>query len=126
MAKNNIADVNDALSQWANARNHGNLLRVMKAYKESPEAICVSGKTLVIGDEKIEGWYKIGHLPLGTSNGIFTIHPIRINILSLNMALVCGNWKLQKPSSDEVEEGMFTIVLQKIGTNWKIIHEHSS
>jgi ketosteroid isomerase-like protein len=56
--------------------------------------------------------------------GTLTFSDIDIKILSKDVALVFGKWKLKR--AEDEPWGLFTLVFKKTGQGWRVIHDHTS
>jgi beta-aspartyl-peptidase (threonine type) len=115
------ADLDAQVAAW----NRGDLKGYMNGYWHSPEL------TFFAGTDESEGWdaayqrYHAVYSGKSKEMGKLKFVNLRVEMLGPEAGFVRGGWQLTMKDGSQ-RKGLFTIVLKKIGTNWRIIHDHSS
>ena len=109
-----------AFDQWTTEWNNGNIDGYLEAYLNAPHTRYVSGKTILKGRDAIFAHFQ--------NRGIMgTLHLTKkeIDFLSEINAQVFGEYVLTLKDGKE-SKGCFTVYLQKVQEDWKIVYDHSS
>ena len=117
--------ITEVLAAQSRAWNSGVLECFMEAYQYSPDILYVSGGKYKRGWHEIQNCYQERYFHDGSDAGQLSTGIIEIKMISTNVAIVCGFWKLLKRSGEK-SEGLFSLVMQNINNQWKITHDHSS
>ena len=118
------ASIERVLDDQAAAWNKGDLAGFMKGYLESDNL------TFFSGNNKTKGWkatlerYQKKYQGEGKEMGKLTFNEISIEMLGSDHALVRGRFRLQLKSENPT--GIFTLVMRKTATGWRIVHDHTS
>lgn len=111
------------MDQLANTWNHGDLKTFLNIYKKSDDT-CYLSTNIIKGYgniskryfEKYSNQQKMGKLD-------FTIDDIKK--LSNQYSFVIGKYHLVRKNLPDAN-GVFTLLFEKIGSDWKIIVDHTS
>lgn len=114
-----------ALDRKVAAWNKNELQKVLDAYDNSAElSVLSSGKDLYGKENMIkryQGWYGKDPRLMGTI-GYSELKSVK---LGGNSILLTGHYSLDEPN-EKPAQGVFTLVYEKRGSAWKIVHEHLS
>lgn len=116
-------EITQLLKDQNAAWNSGDLKAFVRPYDDSGKLVFVS--TVVIRSpkelqERYEKKYKSGN----TDFGKLTFSELQVEELAPNLARAWGRWSVEQNSKQS--SGWFTLILQKKGAQWQIIHDHSS
>ncbi len=114
--------IQSILDQQKQAWNEGNIEGFMAYYWRSEEFTFQSGNRRLQGWDELLTMYKKSYS--GENMGKLDFTDIEINVLSNELALVLGRWKVTIEES--IKEGMFTLIFKKFDEGWRIIVDHSS
>jgi ketosteroid isomerase-like protein len=104
------------------AWNEGDIDGFMAHYWESEKLTFQSGVTRLQGWEALLARYK-NRYPQGNM-GRLNFSDLIVHVFSNNAACVLGRWSLR--SEDQIQQGLFTVILKRMEGGWKIIHDHTS
>jgi len=116
------AAITAVLEKQASAWNRGDVGEFMNGYWESEDLTFASGGTFERGWKRVLERYKIKYTP--ESMGRLTFSNLEITVLSRDAAFVLGAWDLQREPDNP--GGVFTLILRKLPSGWKIVHDHTS
>lgn len=120
-----IDSIQAVMIRQENAWNEGAIDQFMIGYWES-DSLKFIGKTgLNYGWEKTLLNYKKSY-PSVDEMGILHFNNLSIDVLSENIALVIGEWKLQRDKLGDTLQGHYSLIWRRIGDEWVIISDHSS
>jgi len=126
-------DVLQVAENWAKAINSSDLELMSSIHWQSPETSkftpAKNGAFLTQGWGTIEeGWKENLEYPAGTINA--TLHNPHVTILGDNVAVITVYqiMTINPPAAEVQQTGQMrqTLVVQKTGGKWLIVHEHSS
>jgi uncharacterized protein (TIGR02246 family) len=106
------------VSMW----NRGDIEGFMDYYWKS------DAFTFQSGDRRLEGWdqllamYRANYA--GEKRGTLDFSDIEVTTLSHDAAYVIGRWRVV--AQDTTKAGLFTLIVRRIGGEWRITHDHSS
>ncbi len=103
--------------------NDGNIDLYMNYYWNSDSLVFTSGGKIRRGFEETKNSYKKNY-NTKDKMGNLTFSNLEIYFTSETSAYVIGNWFLERKENSV--GGIFSLVLKKFETNWKIIHDHTS
>jgi beta-aspartyl-peptidase (threonine type) len=112
------------LKEQVQAWNKGYLTGFMKGYWESDKL------TFFSGNMRTEGWkatlerYQKKYQGEGKEMGRLSFHELSIELLGPDHALVRGRFRLQMKTAKPT--GLFTLILRRTRTGWRIVHDHTS
>ncbi len=110
------------LDQQSQAWNRGDIDAFMTAYWDSPELSFSSGGQTTRGWEATRDRYKTRY-PNREIMGKLTFSHLETRKLGDSAAMTLGRWHLERAES---VGGNFSLVWQKFGDQWLIVHDHSS
>lgn len=110
----------DQVADW----NKGSLEGFMAGYWESPDLSFYSGKNTTKGWQQTLDRYRLRYQSEGKEMGNLTFKDLEIELLGKENAFVRGKWQLDLKS--ETVGGLFTLVLKKFPSGWRVIHDHTS
>ncbi|KFZ35960.1 hypothetical protein HR45_19110 [Shewanella mangrovi] len=116
-------DIHALLNAQQQAWNRGDLEGYMAGYWHDPSLSFVSGGKLVYGWEKMRDAYR-QHYGSSRTMGKLTLKLGHIHMLSNYSAMVTGGWQLTTDAKSSA--GVFTLLVEKHGDLWFIVHDHSS
>lgn len=120
-------EVTASLQQGVEAWNRGDLDSFMKGYVEGQDLTYTAGGKVVRGSEALRQRYLGTYGNNRDSMGTLAFSEIEVWPLGGDNALAMGTWmvdfgKLNKPKV----RGIFSLVLRRTGSNWLIMHDHTS
>ena len=115
-------EIRTVLDRQKASWNKKNIEGFMEDYWKSEDFTFQSGNNRLHGWEALLSRYKKSYT--GENWGKLDFTDIEVKVLANNYAFVLGRWKLI--FKDDVKEGLFTIIFQRMSEGWKIIHDHSS
>lgn len=111
------------LDNQKNAWNEGNLEKFMETYWHSDQLAFVGGNGPVYGWDATLERYKKGY-PDKKAMGHLEFKVLRLQKIDKKTAFLIGRYELTREIGDAA--GHFTLVIQKIDGEWKIVSDHSS
>ncbi len=118
------ASMQRMLAASADAWNRGDLEAFLSDYLDAPSTTYVGSRGLVSGLEGIREAYAPSFAS-GARRDSLRFEDLRVRPLPPLAGIVTARWILHR--GDEVTaSGPFTLVVRRVGTGWKIIHDHSS
>lgn len=116
------ASIREIMDRQVAAWNKGDLEGFMGGYWKSDDL------TFQSGNKRLKGWNTLLEMYQknysGENRGILEFTDIEMSVLSDQLILVLGRWSVTRNQSKN--EGLFSLVFRRMGTDWKIIHDHSS
>lgn len=117
--------VQSMLDSSAVAWNEGRLEGFMDDYVNSPTTTFIGSGGLIEGWEDIYERYAPLFEP-GVERGQLRFVDLQVRRLSATLALATARYVLAGEGGRTTSTGPFTLVLRKVGRDWRIIHDHSS
>lgn len=112
------------LEESASAWNRGDLEGFLSDYADAPTTTYVGSRGLVTGLEGIRAVYAPAFAP-GAARDSLRFEDVRVRSLPPLAGIVTARWVLH--AGDEVTAtGPTTLVVRRLGSGWKIVHDHSS
>lgn len=108
------------------AWNHGDIKTFMTGYLNSPETTYTSGGTIVRGYDALLGRYQARYGNDRKTMGTLRFEKLQITPLGKDYALCVGQWFLELGGKHGPMDGVFTLLWQRTGDGWKILHDHTS
>jgi len=124
-APNAEAAVRAVLSRQVEAWNRGDLESFMAGYWNSPDLVFQSGATLTRGWQATLERYQRRYQAEGKEMGRLRFEGLDVQPLSPDAAFVRGRWHLTMKDGSQ-PGGLFTLLLRRIGGEWKVVHDHTS
>jgi uncharacterized protein (TIGR02246 family) len=108
--------------------NHGDLAGFMSDYaKDSLTSYMSSAGHVQYGWQRLYDRYQANYFAPGKSRDSLSFEELRVRVLTPDFAYATARFKLSRPPRDSVvASGPFTLVLQRQGTRWRILHDHTS
>ena len=112
------------LEESAAAWNRGDLEGFLSDYADATTTTYVGSRGLVTGLEGIRAVYAPAFAP-GAARDSLRFEDVRVRSLPPLAGIVTARWVLH--AGDEVAaSGPTTLVVRRLGSGWKIVHDHSS
>ena len=105
--------------------NRGDLAGFMSDYARDSLTSYVSGGHVQYGWQKLFDRYQANHFAPGKSRDSLTFEEVRVRPLTMDLAYATARFLLHRGDS-LVASGPFTLILQKLGDRWQILHDHTS
>ncbi len=118
-----IQEIKALLTRQEARWNAGDIDGFMAYYWKSEELTFSSGGTMRRGWDATINRYKLRY-PTPERMGRTIFSELEVRPLGESVAMVLGRWNLHR-EPDPIG-GNFTLVLEKIGGKWLIIHDHTS
>jgi len=119
------AEIAAALTRSASDWNHGDLNGFMSDYANDSLTGYVSAGHVQYGWQALYDRYQANYFAPGKSRDSLSFDEIRVRPLTMDFALTTARFKLSRGDS-VVASGPFTLILQKRGERWLILHDHTS
>lgn len=118
----------DQLKQSAARWNRGDLDGFLKDYLDSEEMSFTSNGKILKGYEALDKRYRKSYGESAETMGNLSFSDFDLWRLGPTQALVLGRWRLERDEAGEkkIDEGVFSLVMVKVGDLWKILHDHTS
>ena len=105
--------------------NRGDLEAFVQCYEQSPETTFV-GTEVSRGTDAVLSRYQRAY-PDAARMGKTTFSELQTRPLSAELAIVTGRFHLQRDAQwGGDKSGLFTLVMRKGASGWRIIHDHTS
>ena len=105
--------------------NHGDLAGFMSDYAKDSLTSYVSGSRVQYGWQPLYDRYQANYFAPGKSRDSLSFDSLRVRALTPDLAYATARFKLSRGDS-VVASGPFTLVLQRQGDRWRILHDHTS
>jgi len=105
--------------------NRGDLAGFMSDYARDSLTTYVSGGHVQYGWQKLFDRYQANYFAPGKSRDSLTFEEVRVRPLTMDLAYATARFLLHRGDS-LVASGPFTLILQKRGDRWQILHDHTS
>ena len=116
-----ISVVEKSAEDW----NRGDLEAFVQSYEQSPDTTFV-GTEVSRGTAEVLNRYKRTY-PDPKRMGKTTFSELQARPLTPELAIVTGRFQLQRDAeSGGDKSGLFTLVMRKGASGWRIIHDHTS
>jgi len=119
------ADIAALLSRSASDWNRGDLAGFMSHYAHDSLTSYVSAGHVMYGWQKLFDRYQTTYFGPGKSRDSLAFEEVRVRPLAPDLALCTARFKLLRRDS-VTASGPFTLILQKRGARWQILHDHTS
>ncbi len=106
------------------AWNRGDLDGFMAGYWNSDEMTFCSGGTVTKGWQATLDRYRKRYQADGKEMGKLTFDDVRIEVITSDVALVRGRWKLDLSTGKP--EGLFTLQMKRLPEGWRVVYDHTS
>lgn len=105
--------------------NRGDLNGFMSDYAHDSTVSYISQGHVQQGWQQLYDRYQTAYFAAGKSRDSLTFEEIRARALTTDLAYVTARFTLLRRDS-VVSSGPFTLILQRRGTRWTILHDHTS
>jgi len=119
------AGVQKLLETQASAWNSGDLDEFLTGYLRSDQTSYVSGGTEVKGFSALRDRYQKKYGNSRQTMGKLSFSDLEVQDLGRSNALCIGHWLLERTDKSTVG-GIFSLVLVRTKSDWKIMHDHTS
>src|SRR5262245_64635154 len=119
------AEITAALTRSAGTWNRGDLAGFMSDYAKDSLTSYVSGGHVQYGWQPLYDRYQANYFAPGKSRDSLSFDEVRVRALTADLAYATARFKLSRGDS-VVASGPFTLVLQRQGDRWRILHDHTS
>ena len=118
-------DIAAMLQRSAVDWNHGDLAGFMSDYAQDSLTSYMSGGHVQYGWQPLYDRYQANYFAPGKSRDSLSFEELRVRVLTPDFAYATARFKLTRRDS-VVASGPFTLVLQRQGERWRILHDHTS
>lgn len=120
--------LSDQLKASAAMWNKGDLEGFLGDYLQSDQLTFTSGGRILTGYEALRERYEKSYGGSRENMGQLSFSDIEVWRLAEGRALVLGRWKIDRNEAGQTstEDGVFSLVMVQMGTEWKIFHDHTS
>ena len=105
--------------------NRGDLDGFMSDYAKDSLTSYRAGAHMQYGWQPLYDRYQRNYFAAGKSRDSLSFDEVRVRALTADLAYATARFKLSRGDS-VVASGPFTLVLQRQGAHWKILHDHTS
>lgn len=119
------AEIEAMLARSAADWNHGDLAGFMGDYAHDSLTSYVSGGHVQYGWQALYDHYQATYFAPGKSRDSLAFEEVRVRPLTLDLALCTARFALRRGGA-VTASGPFTLILQKRGERWQILHDHTS
>jgi len=113
------------LSRSASDWNRGDLAGFMRDYAHDSLTSYVSAGHVMYGWQKLFDRYQTTYFGPGKSRDSLAFEEVHVRPLAPDLALCTARFRLLRRDS-VTASGPFTLILQKRGARWQILHDHTS
>ena len=118
------AAIEELLETQRSAWNRGDLDGFLAAYEPSDQLLFTSGAKIRRGFDETRDKYRERYGNASETMGQLEFELLDIRELGSGAAIVLGRYRLS--ATPEASEGVFTLVLERQGESWRIVHDHTS
>ena len=119
------AEIAAALTRSAGDWNHGDLGGFMSDYAKDSLTSYVTGGHVQYGWQPLYDRYQANYFAPGKTRDSLSFEEVRVRPLTTDLAFATARFRLTRGDS-VVASGPFTLILQKRGERWLILHDHTS
>ncbi len=119
------AEIDAMLRRSAADWNRGDLAGFMNDYLRDSTLSYISGRGVLYGWQQLFDRYERGFFGPGAKRDSLTFTNLAVRALDDDLALATARFQLTRGDSI-VASGPFTLILEKRGARWLIIHDHTS
>jgi uncharacterized protein (TIGR02246 family) len=107
--------------------NRGDLAGFMSDYAKDSLTSYMSDGHVQYGWQPLYDRYQRNYFAAGKSRDSLSFDELRVRVLTPDLAYATARFKLSRPPRDSVvASGPFTLVLQRQGDRWRILHDHTA
>ncbi len=114
-----------ALERSASDWNRGDLDGFMSDYAKDSTVSYVTGGHVQYGWQPLYDHYRATYFAPGKSRDSLSFVEVRVQALTMDLAFATARFELHRGDS-LVASGPFTLILQRRGDRWLILHDHTS
>lgn len=118
-------EIGAMLQRSASDWNRGDLDGFMRDYAKDSLTSYMAGARVQYGWQPLYDRYQKNYFAPGKSRDSLSFDELRVRALTLDLAYATARFTLSRGDS-VVASGPFTLVLQKRGDRWQILHDHTS
>ncbi|HEV2750820.1 MAG TPA: nuclear transport factor 2 family protein [Gemmatimonadales bacterium] len=116
-----VAMLERSAADW----NRGDLAGFMSDYAKDSSVGYVSAGHVQYGWQPLYDHYQVTYFAPGKSRDSLAFEEVRVRSLAPDIAFCTARFKLLRAGS-VTASGPFTLILQKRGARWQILHDHTS
>ena len=105
--------------------NRGDLAGFMSDYAKDSLTSYRAGAHMQYGWQPLYDRYQQNYFAPGKSRDSLSFDELRVRALTTDLAYATARFKLSHADS-VVSKGIFTLVLQRQGDRWRILHDHTT
>jgi ketosteroid isomerase-like protein len=120
-----VREIPAALARSASDWNRGDLDGFMSDYAKDSTVSYVTGGHVQYGWQPLYDHYRATYFAPGKSRDSLSFVEVRVQPLTMDLAFATARFELHRGDS-LVASGPFTLILQKRGDRWLILHDHTS
>lgn len=114
-----------ALTEQDQAWNRGDLDAFLDGYVQSDDLLMTSAGEITRGYQAVRRYYLENYGSDKSTMGQLSSELVQLTPLGDDHLLVVGKWHLERQGQPPVG-GVYTLVLVKTPSGWKILHDHTS
>ena len=118
-------EITAALTRSASDWNRGDLDGFMSDYAKDSTTSYVTGGHVQYGWQPLFDHYQKAYFGAGKHRDSLSFDELHVRPLTTNLALATARFALHRGDS-LTASGPFTLLLQKQGERWQILHDHTS
>lgn len=118
-------DIGAMLQRSAADWNRGDLAGFMSDYAKDSLTSYLSDGHVQYGWQPLYDRYQRNYFAAGKSRDSLSFDELRVRVLTPDLAYATARFKLSRRDS-VVASGPFTLVLQRQGDRWRILHDHTA
>jgi len=118
-------EIGAMLQRSASDWNRGDLAGFMSDYARDSLTSYMAGGHVMYGWQAMYDRYQANYFAPGKSRDSLSFDELRVRVLTPDFAYATARFKLSKRDA-VVASGPFTLVLQRQGDRWRILHDHTS
>ena len=118
-------EITAALTRSASDWNRGDLDGFMSDYAKDSTTSYVTGGHVQYGWQPLYDHYQTTYFAPGKSRDSLSFDEVRVRPLTMDLAFATARFALHRGDS-LTASGPFTLILQKRGSRWLILHDHTS
>lgn len=119
------AEIDAMLRRSAADWNRGDLAGFMNDYARDSTLSYISGRGVLYGWQPLFDRYQRGYFAPDAARDSLAFTDLAVRALDDDLALATARFQLRRGGAI-VASGPFTLILEKRGARWLIIHDHSS
>ena len=105
--------------------NHGDLAGFMSDYAKDSLTSYMAGGHVQYGWQPLYDRYQANYFAQGKSRDSLSFDELHVRVLTPDFAYATARFRLSRRDS-VVASGPFTLILQRQGERWRILHDHTS